>query len=231
MTQETVDYQARLEAMFDGQRRDVMSRLPELRNTPAYQGWEHRKSSSILLLRGEARQETHFSWFSPLLVATCRDLQRAKAAVAFHCCQPRDTGDKGHRFADVLNHLSFQLLYTMNRPLSSETYKSIRDTTGKAGWGRDATLARTVLAEIIRSLESATLIVDRADLIRGDWEENISLLCWLASKGASQGCAVKIILLGSRMRGDWRDVEANMVGFVGSGAFFEITCAEGDWGQ
>lgn len=215
--------------MFDGQRRDIMCRLPELRSNGAYRGWETRARSSILVLRGEARQETHFSWFSPLIMALCREFQRAKMAVAFQCCQPRDTSDKGHQFVDVLNHLSFQLLYTMTQPLESESFRLIRDILSKPGWGRDPTLAMNVLTEIIRGLDSATLIVDRADLIRGDWEENLGLLCRLASKKISKGCVVKIILLGSRIRSDWRDVEARLTDYVGPDGVFELNCAEGDW--
>ena len=215
--------------MFDGQRRDIKGRLPQLRQTKEFQRWQTRKKSSILILRGEARQETHFSWFSPLTMALCRDYQRERTAVAFHCCQPLDNSAKGHRLVEVLSHLSFQLLHTSTRPLGLEAYQSIRDTFNKPGWGKDLNLAMSVLTEIIRNLDSVTLIVDRADLIRGDWEENLILLCQLTSRSIAQGCNVKLIVIGSRVRADWRDVEARMRDFAGAEGVFKITSAEGDW--
>ena len=223
------DYQFRLDATFDGGHQDPASRLSELQSSKAYQGWSHAQKSTFLLLRGEARCLTHFCWFSPLVLRLFQDLRLAGETVAFHCCQVVDSSERGDGFISVLNHLTLQILETMPRALNSTSTKSIRNKINEPKWGKDVTLALKVLAEAISALASVILIIDRADLMRVDWEECISTMCLLASPRVTQGCIVKIILVGSGLNSDWSDPKEKMVGIVGEERTFEVYCSESDW--
>ena len=96
-------------------------------------------------------------------------------------------------------------------------------------WGKEAELVLDVLAEIFLTLENVTLIIDRADLMRGDWEECIYKFCRLASLGEAGRCVVKVILVSSCVTNDWRSLKARIIGIVTEGQVFELHCSESDW--
>lgn len=225
----TNDYQVRLEATFDGQRKNLCSRLAELQGSKVYHGWRCSQKSSFLVVRGEAKCLTHYCWFSPLMLRLFQDSRKSNETVAFHCCQDIDSSDKGDRFVSLLNHLIYQILETMPDPLDPAHTKFIWKKMDDIKWGNDLTLALDILAEILPTLKTACLIVDRADLLRGDWEDCIATLCLMASPTVSRGCAVKVILVGSKVTSDWRCLKERIVGLVGEKQLFELECSESDW--
>lgn len=229
VTEAVNDYQLRLNATFDSHRQDPTSRLPELQRSEAYLGWSRTQQSSFLLIRGEAICLTHFCWFSPLVLRLSQDFRHAGEAVAFHCCQVMDTNGKGDRFISMLNHLIFQILETMPSSLDSTFTKSIWRKMDGLQWGKEEGLVLDVLAEIFLALENVTLIIDRADLMRGDWEECIYKFCRLASLGEAGRCVVKVILVSSCVMNDWRSLKARIIGIVTEGQVFELHCSESDW--
>lgn len=172
---------------------------------------------------------THYCWFSPLVLRLFQHFQETNERVAFHCCQLTDSSDKGDRFVSLLNHLTFQILETMPHPLDPTQTKSIWKKMDDAKWGSDPTLVLDILAEILPTLKTVCFIVDRADLLRGDWEDCIDRLCWLASPTVSRSCVVKMILVGSKVTSDWRGLKERMIGLVGKEQLFQLECSESDW--
>jgi hypothetical protein len=223
------NYQLRLNTTLDSHRQDPASRLPELRSSEEYQGWSRTRQSSVLLIRGEAICLTHFCWFSPLMLRLSQDFRYAGQTVAFHCCQVMDSNEKGDRFVSMLNHLTLQILEKMPYTIASTSAKSIWRKVDSLQRGKEAGLILNVLAEIFSTLEMVTLIIDRADHMRGDWEESISELCRLANPREAGCCVVKIILVGSCVTNDWRSLKARMTDIVGEGQVFELQCSEADW--
>jgi hypothetical protein len=140
-----------------------------------------------------------------------------------------DSNGKGHRFISMLNHLILQILETMPYALDSTFTKSIWRKMDSLQWGKEAGLVLDLLAEIFSTLENATLIIDRADLMRGDWEECIYEFCRLASSREAGRCVVKVIIVGSCVVNDWRSLKARMIDIVGEGQVFELHCSESDW--
>ena len=140
-----------------------------------------------------------------------------------------DSGERGDTFIFMLNHLTHQILETMPHALDSTSTKSIWSKIDALHWGRDAGLILDVLAEIFSALQKVTLIIDRADLMRGDWEDCINKFFVLASSGVARGCIVKIILVGSCITNDWRNLKARMIRSVGEERVFELHCSEVDW--
>ena len=229
VTKAIVGYQVRLDATFDGQRQDIASRLPELRDSEAHRNWSRSQKSSFLVIRGEARHLTHFCWFSPLVLRLFRELQLANEVIAYHCCQVMDSSEPGDRFVTLLNHVTFQILQSMPHPLDPTTARCVLRRLDNPLWGEDPALAVDVLAEILPALKNVTMIIDRADLLRSDWEDCMSRFCRLASAKVSQNCVVKVILVGSCVTSDWRTLNEQMVGLVGEEQVFELNCSESDW--
>jgi hypothetical protein len=182
-------------------------------------------------VRGESRSLTHFCWFSPLVLQLFHELRQADEVAAYHCCQVLDTSEPGDRFAPMLSHLALQILESMPQPLDPESVKSVRRIIDDPRWGSDPALILEVLAEILPTLKKVTLIVDRADLLRGDWEDCIGRLCRLASAKVSQRCITKIILVGSCVTSDWRSLNEKMIGVAGEEQVFQMDCPESDWGS
>jgi hypothetical protein len=140
-----------------------------------------------------------------------------------------DSNEKGDRFISILNHLILQILETMPSALDSTFTKSIWRKIDCLQWGKEAGLVLDVLAEILSALESVTLIIDRADLMRGDWEECIYEFCRLAGSREAGSCVVKVILVGSCVTSDWRSLKARMINIAGERQVFELHCSESDW--
>ncbi|KAK9413710.1 putative Fungal STAND N-terminal Goodbye domain-containing protein [Seiridium unicorne] len=227
-TRATNAYQFRFDATFKGYWQDAGTRLSQLQRREWYQSWKRVRESSFLLLRGESRDLTHFCWISPLMLRLFRDLQRAGEVVALRCCQTTDTIDRGDELVDMLSHLAIQILDGMSRGLNSVATKSISWKIDSPEWGRNVRLGLKVLAEILSSLEIVTLMIDRADLVHGDWEACLCELALLATPDLVGSC-VKIVLNGSCTMSDWRTVKEGLLGLVDEEQVLELECAESDW--
>ena len=140
-----------------------------------------------------------------------------------------DSSEKGDRFIPMLNHLTLQILEAIPHALDSTLIKSIWKKMDDLQWGKDAGLVLDVLAGIFSTLEKVTLIIDRADLMRGDWEEYICTFCRLATMREAGRCVIKIILVGSCVTNDWRSLKARMISYFGEEQVFELHCSESDW--
>jgi hypothetical protein len=157
------------------------------------------------------------------------DLKRGGEPVAFHCCQVLDSNEQGDRFTLVLRCLMVLLLDTTIPNLDTAALASFYKKSEQIQEGEDVGNAMILLSDICSALGRVSLIIDRADLMRGDWEENLSRLCSLIKLQDAAGSVVKIILVGSRSTTDWGGLKESMAHKVGIGRVFGLQCAESDW--
>jgi hypothetical protein len=222
-------YQFRLDAQFNGDRQDPEIRVPQLRSSVAYIRWLSSPKSSVLILRGEARDTTHFSWFSPLVVRLSQDYKINGEAVAFQSCQEADTRQRGYRFVWVLRLLIAELLETMPPVLTLDALEDLSTKVRRSRAEKEADTLLGILQDICSTLSRVYLMVDRADLMRGDWEDCLGKLCQLARPRGAEGCVVKILVVGSCVTSDWVDFKERIGGIVGAGDLFELHCPEYSW--
>ena len=225
----TSRYQFRLDAQFNGDRQDPEIRVPLLRSSVAHIRWLASPKSSVLVLRGEARDTTHFSWFSPLALRLSQSWKRDGQAVAFQSCQEVDTKQRGYRFPWVLRLLVAELLETMPAVLSLDDLEALSTKVKKLQREREANDLLDITEQICSALTKVYLVIDRADLMRGDWEECLAKLCEVAKSKRSGGCVFKILIVGSRVTSDWVDVKQRLAGILGTEDVFELHSSEYSW--
>lgn len=207
-----------------------------LSQDPVYQDWKTSAGSSVLILQGDTKTRTHFSWFAPIIISLERLLRDNREQVAFHCCQTNKTSEPGHTPFTILSGLLLRFLEAQPEQVALQSvYQEMVIRLG-SDWRQleasDPDFTSRILDTLFTDfnrLKRVFILLDRAHLIKDDGKRFLEDLAQAATTKSGE-CAVKLLLIGGDRPGSkkWQSTIDRLRDAIGWKAFHSINRDQGD---